>query len=174
MVGSLLSINLGTPDSGRRATRDEWDSFYRFTVVRNPWARVHSWYRNVMRYRRRWRGGRATFAEFVAGWGEEPKDGWALRPQLYWIADFDGSLPYHRVIRFESLAEGAAEVFRDLGLSNVTLPHALNYGAPDYRSAYDDESAERVAERYADEIARFGYSFDEVARPEPSRVTLAG
>jgi hypothetical protein len=143
----------------KRATREQFDSYLKFTVVRNPWARVYSWYRTAMNdpvlgYRR------CDFETFL----QEQAANWALRPQLHWMTDFDGSIPLDRIIRFENLADEMAGLLAELGFRNRTLPH-LNRGKgnPDYRAAYTDEAAELVARRYRDEIEMFGYRFEALA-----------
>lgn len=156
MLSSLLGISSEPNDQGRgRVTKAQFESYYKFAVIRNPWARVYSWYRNVMRDHRH---GVPTcsFPEFLSRWSTN----WALRPQLYWLRDFDGSLPYDRIVRFENLLEEVQEVFREIGLQDTKLPHALHSKSDtDYRTAYDDASAELVGCRYKEEIELFGYEF---------------
>lgn len=85
---------------------------------------------------------------------------WALRPQTYWITDFDGSIPLDRIVFFENFSKEIAEVLADLGFNDVTLPHLLNgQTGTDYRSAYDETSAALVRKKYCDEIGLFGYKF---------------
>lgn len=144
-------------DEGRRATPEEFAEYFKFTVVRNPWARVHSWYRNVMRDPRHLVP-ECTFAEFLV----HHHHNWAIKPQLYWLRDFDGTIPLDRILRFENIAEEAAEVFRHLGFSDPEVPHVLSSGNEDltsYRVAYDETGIELVRARYAEEIEMFGYTF---------------
>jgi hypothetical protein len=140
---------------GQRATRQEFASFLKFTVVRNPWARIYSWYQNVMRDP--WFGvPPCDFGTFL----NKHADNWALRPQTHWIKDFDGSLPLERIVRFENLADDMAGVLADLGFRDRTLPHLLKVDSGcGFRAAYNDQLAELVAERYRDEIKLFGYKF---------------
>ena len=154
MLREMVGANPGPQRHGPRATKHQFETYLKFTVVRNPWARVYSWYRNVMRDPHH---GvlPCSFDVFL----REHGDNWALRPQLYWITDFDGSIPLDVIARFETLAEDLDQVFDRLGFEDRSLPHLLGSGQSDYRSAYSDESARLVAERYQDEIERFGYSF---------------
>ena len=155
MLREMLGLPMQPQKSGRRATEEEFATYFKFTIVRNPWARVYSWYQNVMRDPQH--GVQpCDFSSFLINY----EGNWALRPQTYWITDFDGSIPLDRIVFFENLSEEIAEVLADLGFSSVTLPHLLNgQTGSDYRSAYDETSAALVRKRYCDEIGLFGYKF---------------
>jgi len=147
-------------------TRVQYESYFKFTIVRNPWARAWSWYRNVMR------GGRNArrlnvqpgleFAEFLQRYlGRD-----ALRPQLCWLRDFNGELPLDFIGRFERLREDFDTVAERLGMPGLQLPHrrrsegAGRGEAQDYRRHYDTALIERVALAYREEIELFGYDFE--------------
>jgi hypothetical protein len=83
--------------------------YFKFTVVRNPWNRVYSWYRNVMRDEKHGIPP-CEFSVFL----KKYKDNWAIRPQTYWIKDFDGSIPLDHIVRFEKLNKGMKKVFKKL------------------------------------------------------------
>ena len=44
---------LNNPRNAYTVTREQYERYYKFTVVRNPFARVVSWYRNVLRKEQR-------------------------------------------------------------------------------------------------------------------------
>ena len=148
------------PRNAYTLTREQYDSYYKFTVVRNPWARVSSWYGNVMSWepRKKKLGIREdlTLEEFLTRFAHLR----ALRPQTYWIRNFRGEIPLDRVCRFEDLADEFASVCEELGTGPLELPHRVKSRRHDYRTRYDDEAADVVARRYAEEIELFGYTFD--------------
>lgn len=154
MSREMVGLDPGPQQYGPRATEREFETYLKFTVVRNPWDRVHSWYRNAMRDPHHGIPP-CSFDAFLREHGHN----WALRSQLFWITDFDGSIPLDVIARFETLAEDLSQVFRRLGFEDPSLPHLLKSGDSDYRSAYSDDGVRLVAERYPDEIERFGYSF---------------
>jgi Sulfotransferase family len=155
MLRDMLGVSGKSGPHGRRASRNEFASYLKFAVVRNPWARIQSWYRNMMRDPLHGVPP-CDFASFLV----EHAANWALSPQTNWITDFDGSIPLNRVVRFENLADEMSEVLRDLGFRDRTLPHLLKEESrTDYRAAYNDSQAEWIAERYRDEIRLFGYAF---------------
>lgn len=140
--------------------RSQFDSYFKFTIVRNPWDRAHSWYRNVVRdpLHRKAFGVQedCTFAEFMRA----NLNCWALDPQLDWLKDRGGNQAMDYIGRFETLNESYDEVRRSLKLEPVVLKKLLHSEASDYRRDYTDELRELVAKKYAEEIAEFSYSFD--------------
>jgi hypothetical protein len=129
--------------------------------VRNPWARVYSWYANVIRdpVRRAEFGASAnsSLAAFVAGC----LDHFETQPQMFWLKDTAGTIPLDFVGRFETLQADWQIVCRALG-KDLPLPHLHHRPrSTDYRDAYDPASRELVARRYAEEIEIFGYRFEQ-------------
>lgn len=152
------------PNNGLKLTKQQYQDYYKFTFVRNPWARAHSWYKNAMRDAIHQANygipADMPFAEFIekfAGKG-------MLRPQTYWLKDFDGRIPMDFVGKFETLKEDFEVVRTALNLQQATLPHKIAGEKSDYRNAYDDDTAERVARVYQEEIRLFDYRFDDPAK----------
>jgi len=153
------------PRNSRTVTRAQFARYFKFTVVRNPWARAFSWYRNVLRdeIHRREHGVTAaidlrTFLQRFAGRG-------MLRPQTHWLKRLDGSIPLDLVARFEHLHEDYERVCAALSLPAGPLPHETRGDGEDYRKHYDGEARGLVAELYAEEIELFGYAFDDARKP---------
>lgn len=140
-------------------TKAEWDSFYKFSVVRNPWDRVFSWYRNVVRdpiHRQNFGiTENCTFEEFT----ESHLDCWALDPQLDWLRDSNGRISMDYIGLFENLSETYAQIKNTLGLPQAELPQMLNSKSVDYREHYSVTLRRRVAGKYAEEIEMFSYEF---------------
>ena len=62
--------------------------------------------------------------------------------------------------RFENLNESYNEAREALGLKAMTLKRLLHSESSDYRNDYTDELRDLIAEKYAEEIAMFSYSFE--------------
>ena len=142
-----------------KLTRPQFDDYFKFTFVRNPWARAYSWYKGVMRDQRYWKKhgitGELTLHQFLVRHG----DSWGLRPQLWWITDRRGDIAVDFVGRFESLEQDFGKVCDHLNIDNGDLPRHLVANNPPYTDEYDDRSRALVQERYAAEIDLFGYQF---------------
>lgn len=139
----------------------QFKDYYRFSFVRNPWARAFSWYKNVMRdeihQKNMGLNGPIQFKDFLqkfAGQG-------MLRPQTYWLKSFDGEIHLDFIGKFENLDEDFKKVCKVLNLYNVKLPHRIKSSSSDYRKQYDKESRELVSTVYKEEIELFNYVFDE-------------
>ena len=152
------------------------DSFA-FSFVRNPWARVHSCWKDKIADARspgkvlilsRFSGLRPfmPFPEFVE-WlsGPEGSDDCADRhwlSQVRHLSLSDGTAYCAYVGRIEAMEEGLQEVER---LTGVDLPRIgpmnVKGSANDYVAAYDERTRKLVEQRYGADVERFGYRFDD-------------
>ena len=143
------------------ASSRQYREYFKFTFVRNTWARTFSWYRNVM-----------TNEQFMAERGidaeiglkqfliEHP-DEWGARSQLYWIENSEGNVPLDFIGRFESLEQDWRQVGKILGFEDRPLPHLVVGEGRKYVDFYDQGTIDLVAERYHREIEMFGFKFGE-------------
>jgi len=131
-----------------------WDSYFKFTVERNPWDRQVSLYH--WHYRKS-----ATpppFESFVAN---------PLRRKVspnYDIYAIDGEVAVDFVCHYHQLEADLAEVLDRLGLEGpVSLPRAksgFRKQKKHWRDYYTPRTRDIVAQLYRREIAAFGYSFE--------------
>ncbi len=147
------------PNNRLTVTREQYNNYFKFSVVRNPWARAFSWYKNVMRdeiHRIDLKiTGEITLNQFLhrfIGKG-------MLRPQTYWIKDFNNSIPLDYICRFENLNDDFSNVSKRIGLEPMILPHKIKGSGEDYREQYDEESIQLIADYYQEEIELFKYQF---------------
>lgn len=141
-------------------TRQQYTSYYKFTIVRNPWSRAFSWYKNVMNdpfHRKNIQiPYDQSFKEFLnihAGKGY-------LRPQTWWLKNFDGKICFDYIGKFENLAEDFRKICEDLGCGDIQLPHKLKGTTTDYRDQYNSEMIDLISDIYSDEIELFEYTFE--------------
>lgn len=141
-------------------TEDQYSSYFKFSVVRNPWARCFSWYKNVLRdenHRSRFNvavdASFGSFLESFIGRG-------VLKPQTYWLRDYDGNIGVDFIGRFEHLEDDFEFIKNRLSLGDVLLPHHKNGMNEPYVDAYNKHLRDLVNHYYAEEISMFGYKFD--------------
>ncbi len=140
-------------------TTDQYNSYFKFTFVRNPWARAFSWYKMVMRdeITKKELGitGDPSFENVLkiyAGKG-------LLRPQLYWIKNFKGSIPLDYIGRFENLETDFKKICKRANLPNMQLPHRLKGTGENYYDYYNKASKQIISDIYKEEITLFRYKF---------------
>ena len=161
---------------------DVFASYFKFTVVRNPWERLLSDYNYQIRKSRpedsrllvRDRdGGRRDFAEWAAlalstgdagepsTWGGEVSPGiHRFSPQVAWIS-VDGRVGVDFVARLETIDRDFERIRAKAGLAVRRLPRRNSRLHAHYAWYYDDATRDLVAARYAADVAEFGYRFEE-------------
>jgi hypothetical protein len=153
--------NFANPNNKLSVTSHQYNSYFKFTFVRNPWARAWSWYKNVIRDDIHLKSYGISkdmlFAEFIQHFsGKGP-----LRPQTYWLKDFNGNVHLDFIGRFENLHEDFQKACEAMQISNIKLSHHLKGSNEDYRDNYDEDTKRFIGAKYKEEIEMFGYSFDE-------------
>ncbi|WP_121063122.1 sulfotransferase family 2 domain-containing protein [Chachezhania antarctica] len=139
----------------------ELEQLFAFTLVRNPWDRVVSYY-HWLRVQSFDHAAVAlakelTFEDFVC----HPATLASLRhtPAARYMTRADGTEQCTACIRIEHLEEDAAPLWAHLGF-RLGLPREnASDRAPDFRQYHSDRSAAAVSEACAVDIARFGYGF---------------
>jgi len=136
--------------------RDVFDSFFKFTFVRNPWDWQVSLYHFILD-RPHNPGHEATkamggFRNFVLS-----REGLTFT-QTGCLTDADGNLLVDFIGKFENLDQDFGLVCEKVGIS-ARLPHINKMQRSGYRDYYDSETRDLTAKLYAEDIERFGYTF---------------
>jgi hypothetical protein len=133
--------------------REVWDSYYKFAIERNPWDAVVSLY-----YWMRRNDKVDTFERFLTMPNLEQ-----LATRNYQAYHLKGAIAVDRVLRYESLADELAEVWRHLSLpGEPALPRAKAGARPvgsDFHDLYDDESTELVRRTFGRQLEELGYTY---------------
>jgi hypothetical protein len=143
----------------RRIERRQFNSYFKFGFVRNPWDRVVSLYERTEAQQMR---DQMTFTEFVE-WIQYSSStcihSSPHRYQLDWFVDPDGKVLADFIGRFERLEEDWAFVARKLGVTE-TLPHwKLNTRTRHYTEYYSARTKQIIAAKFKVDIDQFGYEF---------------
>ncbi len=122
---------------------DVISEYFVFSSVRNPFDRVIS----------------------KSAFRKGPLSG-PLRPDQLLFPDpllrhleLNGEVAVENFIRFEQLKTDFQKICRTIGLPELELPHVNASHRTSYRDYYTDETKEIVANRYAEDIEYFGYTF---------------
>jgi hypothetical protein len=153
---------------------NEFRTFFKFAIVRNPWDRLVSAF------------------HFLKKGGLNPYDRWWAEKHLGQFPDFDsfvkhglnlkninsfvhfqpqasfvflnGELQVDYVGRLENLEHDFGHICQRLGMEKELLVvNALSNKQRDYRSHYTDVTRDIVADVYKEDIDRFGYAFDSMS-----------
>ena len=141
-----------------------WDEYFTFSFVRNPWDLMVSKYeyRNL-KSRDNTKFGRESegllkqiknFEDFVR------KDHSGFLGH-HWCFDANGKQIVDFIGKFENLQEDFDIVCDKIGIPQQQLPHKNKTNHKHYTEYYDDETRQIVAEKYAKDIEMFDYEFGE-------------
>jgi hypothetical protein len=153
-------------------TEEEFDSYFKFAFVRNPWDRLVSAYfflkgggfhaedkrwaqENLSEY--------ADFDSFVKQWlNRGNARSWIhFRPQHEFLCTDNKEPQLDFIGHYENLADDFARVRARLGINaELQYLNSEQGGTRDYRRCYNEETIQRVADVYREDIQCFGYDFD--------------
>ncbi|ROU03558.1 sulfotransferase family 2 domain-containing protein [Histidinibacterium lentulum] len=142
--------------------REELDGLFVFTLVRNPWDRMVSYYHWLRDQRFDHPAVTLARQEEFAGFLNHPATRAALRANPYGAAMRDGAGRERAdlFVRLECLGTDLAPLAVHLGF-DPTPGRANESRRPrDWRGFYSDGDAALVAQLCAEDVARFGYIFD--------------
>jgi hypothetical protein len=142
---------------------EQWDGYFKFAFVRNPWDRLVSWYHMCAQstapnaFARHVQQHAPTFDDFVmrTTTGIAERTTWN---QLDYVTDEEGSVIVDFIGRYERLPEDSRQVGERLGIA-IDLPHTNRSTHAHYRDYYTDATRDIVARRFARDILHFGYEF---------------
>tara|TARA_B100001057_G_C22514093_1_gene819141 strand:- start:84 stop:725 length:642 start_codon:yes stop_codon:yes gene_type:complete len=165
-------LHLNKDDGYHEPYKSEYDDYFKFTIVRNPWDRFLSFYLNkVGRKSSPWnqKGSKSfygcTFEESVIELKTtdlEDKDcdiHYRSQTEMFPLDNID------YIGRFENLQEDFNFICDKIKIPHQQLPHKNKtkdwLKHKHYTEYYDEETKQIVAEKYAKDIETFGYKFGE-------------
>lgn len=151
----------------------DYDNYFKFCVVRNPWERMVSLYQHRMRkidktFQGKPRNSAQDKEDLLKGFNH-----WLLHtrhvsdtvltktPQLHWITDANGNIIADKIINIQNYDEEL-----DMILKRLKVPRQkrkdFNRSKKDsssYHEVYSEESKKHIEKYFASDIKEFGFTF---------------
>lgn len=145
--------------------QDTFESYYKFSFVRNPWDKVVSQFHYIKTQPmlRDYMGLTAwtSFKRYVRILVENRDKHVQSFEQWRFIYDDSGNSLIDYLGKFEQLEQDFRHVASNLGLTGVKLPHSMKSSKrKPYWKYYDQKTADLIAGLYARDIELFDYQFD--------------
>lgn len=155
----------------RSQLKNQWDTYFNFTIIRNPWDRILSWYLFCKQLRKITAKERALYAM--------PFEEWITNGMhTHWETSnvkFNGKNPLtlHEYIldkneiivdfigRFERLHQDFSTICKKIGIPLKHLPHIYKtrQATDDYRNYYNTTTKNIIAKIFEKDIELFKYTF---------------
>ncbi len=145
------------------ATEEEIAGFFTFSLVRNPWDRVVSYYHWLREKNFAHPAVGLAKTHDFSGFLNHPQTltSLSLWPYAAYLRDTSGIERASLFARLEHLDSDLAPLEAHLGFRLTPMPRANQSArAADWRGFYSDADAALIARICAEDIARFGYGFD--------------
>lgn len=163
MWDSVLSH--ATVKQTQKALPKEFNDFYKFAFVRNPWDWHVSMYHFILKDKENPRneilcelGSFKNYLEWVLT-EDKPYAKNATKLQKTMLIDENGQLAVNMLGQYENLNEDFNKITAQLGI-NASLPKLNDSRHLSYQDYYNDYTKKLVATHFAEDIDLFKYTFD--------------
>lgn len=137
--------------------KDNFNSYFSFAIVRNPWDWQVSLYKymlkNTAHHQHELAKGFGNFDEYIR---------WRCAEEVRFQKDFiyseDGELLVNYVGRFETIDDDFEKICSHIGIS-ASLPKLNVSNSKPYQDYYNKETEELVRKTFHTDITLFGYDF---------------
>jgi hypothetical protein len=145
-------------------------SYFKFTIVRNPWDRAVSQIKYLHAVARAHFLGGKSFKDQIRAYCNSKVIIWGHdlgASQIDYLGTETGDFAMDFVGRFEALGEDFQVICDRIGIDPIPLlPHVFNARRKLHYSAFfDNDSIELIERRFARDIEIFGYRFERKSEP---------
>lgn len=137
----------------------EFESFVKFAFVRNPFDRFVSYCAFMTRDDGQFeKDPHFVMRHFLANppWGHI-----LFQPQYAQLVDEQGKLLADEIGRFETMQQSYDSIAARIGIPTADLERVNESSHADYRTYFNQELRDGVAQLYARDLELFGYDFDD-------------
>lgn len=143
-----------------------FDGLFKFAFVRNPWDLQVSSFHHIRRERPQYLFGHDNFKDFLK-FKFDPERPYqyhidtSIEQQSDYLIDLHGNILTNFIGRYENLHDDFAHACEQIGIK-TTLPEKRisTDRKKDFRSYYDDECIELVAQHFKQDIELLSYKFE--------------
>ncbi len=145
--------------------KDDWNKYFKFTLVRNPWARRVSQWQFIRSKAKKesiatfsgycyevYKLCEGKFHKFVARSSK-------LDQQVNWIKDDSGEKKLDYVCKLEEIDESFQFICNKLKIENYSFPHENQSQHHHYTKYFNTKMVDYLANIYSDDINEFNYEF---------------
>ncbi|MBY5956614.1 sulfotransferase family protein [Membranicola marinus] len=151
-------------------SKQQWNDYYKFIIVRNPYDRAFSDYKYISFMHNLY----GSFNDFIQGTGPYQKvmnskkniiyRGDHLYPQSTFFFLDNKHIAYNQVIKFENIREGLQNVINDLNLPSKFFDTRINKSLKifdHYSLFYNRERKKLINNYYENDLQLLNYEFEE-------------
>lgn len=157
------SINVPKDEDLRKEADRMFNDFFKFSAVRNPWARAVSIYYRREGYQC---SDKITFEEFCHD-HHFASDTSLLsslhKNQIDWMTDLEGNVLMDYIYKVENFEAAIGEIYERtdgrIQLENLNLNKNPKSKSLEYRKMYNSETKKIIAQRFEKDIDVFKYTF---------------
>lgn len=167
LIGLPHKMHLSAQEIINIIGKKEWESAFKFAVVRNPWDKVVSHYKyRVLTNQTEMNTNPISFKNWIkCTYGVEKDNFYYDNPKMFqtqvdWLKDDQNKICIDRILKFENLKSDFKEVANIIGV-NKQLPHLNQTIKTNYKEYYDEETMEIVSNWFSEDIKLFGYTFND-------------
>ena len=159
IIGRPKKPHLDILQIKKKVTNKQFNQYFKFGFVRNPWDRAVSLYNRNEGIELK---NKMSFVDFIK-WHNYATDT-CIHPsqkkyQLDFFTDSVGELLVDFIGKLENLQEDFNTICDKIGIPKQELPHKNKSKHKHYTEYYDEETKQIIAEKYAKDIEYFNYKF---------------